>query len=67
MKKSILYQYMGTNGVLSTPVHLEGIYYIRKIALQADNGYHLTKMIKFTSYIVIPEDELEEWREVKID
>lgn len=68
MKKNILYQYMGTNGVLSTPIHLEGIYYIRKLALQADNGYQLTKDDKnFTSYVIIPEDELEEWREVKID
>ena len=31
MKKVILYHYLGTNGTITSPIHLEDIYYIRKL------------------------------------
>jgi len=43
MVKTTLYQYLGTNGVICSPIHLEDIYYTRKFKLQADNGKRLTK------------------------
>ena len=65
MRKTILYQYLGTNGTILSPIHLEDIYYIRKIRLDADNGKQLTKDDKnFVKSIVIPEEELEEWKEI---
>ena len=65
MIKTLLYEYLGTNGTLLTPIHLEDIYYVRKYKLQADNGKRLTKDDKhFTSVVIIPEDELEDWKEV---
>jgi hypothetical protein len=38
---------------------------VRKLKLLADNGKRLTKDNKtFVKSIIIPEDELEEWKEV---
>ena len=65
MVKTVLYEYLGTNGTVLTPVHLEDIYYVRKFKLQADNGKKLTKDGKNKVIsIIIPEEELEEWQEV---
>lgn len=65
MVKTVLYEYLGTNGTILSPVHLEDIYYIRKLKLHADNGKRLTKdgKNKVVS-VVIPEEELSEWKEV---
>lgn len=65
MIKTTLYEYLGTNGTILSPVHLEDIYYVRKIKLQASSGKKLTKDGK-TKYatITIPEEELDEWTEV---
>lgn len=65
MVKTVLYEYLGTNGTVLTPVHLEDIYYIRKLKLQADNGKRLTKDGKNKVIsVIIPEEELSEWKEV---
>ncbi len=65
MLKTILYEYLGTNGTILSPIHLEDIYYVRKLKLQAENGKRLTKDNKnFVKTIVIPEEELEEWKEI---
>jgi hypothetical protein len=42
MKKTVLYHYLGTNGTITSPVHLEDTYYIRKIRIVADKGMILT-------------------------
>ena len=36
MTKIVMYEYLGTNGTILSPVHLEDIYYIRKLRLIAD-------------------------------
>ena len=65
MIKEVLYEYLGTNGTILSPVHLEDIYYIRKFKLRADDGRQLTKDNKhFFKTTIIPEAELEEWKEV---
>ena len=65
MKKIILYTYLGTNGVIESPVHLEDIFYTRKLRLVADDGKQLTKDGKhFFPIVMIPEDDLAEWKEV---
>ncbi len=67
MTKQVLYKYLGTNGVIVSPVHLEDIYYVRQLKLTADPGKMLTKDNKsFISQTVIPEDELDRWEEVNI-
>lgn len=65
MKKEILYTYLGTNGIICSPVHLEGIYYIRKIKLYAAEGKKLTNDGKnFHKTVTVTENEVENWYEV---
>ena len=66
MKKQVLYTYLGTNGTLTTPIHLEDIYYVRKIKLTAEDNKRLTKDGKtFVESAIVPEDEVSAWYEVK--
>lgn len=65
MTKQVFYKYLGTNGVIISPIHLEDIYYIRNIQLTADIGKFLTKDNKsFTTQIIVPEEEVKDWVEV---
>ena len=65
MTKIVMYEYLGTNGTILSPIHLEDIYYVRKLQLLADNNKRLTKNGKdFVESVVIPEDELDQWKEV---
>ena len=65
MIKTVLYQYLGTNGTILSPVHLEDIYYVRKLKLVADDGKVLTKDNQhFVKSTLIPEEELPYWQEV---
>ena len=64
MIRTVLYQYMGTNGTILSPVHLEDIYYVRKIRLTAGDGKILTNGITFKTSVLIPEAEEKDWKEV---
>ena len=65
MTKIVMYEYLGTNGTILSPIHLEDIYYVRKLQLLADNNKRLTKNGKdFVQSVVIPEDKLDQWKEV---
>lgn len=64
MKKEILYQYLGTNGTILSPVHLEDVYYVRKWKLTADDGKNLYKKDEKVGYTcIVPEDELDLYSE----
>ena len=43
MKKTPIYTYLGTNGTITSPVHLEGSYSIVKYRLEAAAGMILVK------------------------
>ena len=65
MTKIVMYEYLGTNGTILSPIHLEDIYYVRKLQLLADNNKRLTKNGKdFVQSVIIPEEELNQWKEV---
>lgn len=65
MKKTIKYLYLGTNGTICSPVHLEDVYYIRRVTLEADKGKRLTcDGINFVYVITIPEEDVDKWFEV---
>lgn len=65
MTKEVLYFYLGTNGSILSPVHLEDTYYVRKLLLKADEGKMLTKDNKnFVHTVRIAEEELPLWHEV---
>ena len=48
MLKQVIYRYLGTNGIIESPVHLEDTYYIRLIQLT----------------VRVPEDDVDLWTEV---
>lgn len=66
MTKQITYTYLGTNGVLTTPIHLEGIYSVKRIVLIAEDGKQLTKDGKtFVHKVAVSsEEEALLWKEV---
>ena len=65
MTKVKLYVYLGTNGTIESPVHLEDIFYTTRYRLVADNDMALTKDDKnFVSSTTVSEDEVDEWKEV---
>ena len=63
MLKDIQYKYLGTNGVIISPVHLEDIYYVKQIKLIAEDGKYLTNGEKKVKTILVPEEEVEQWHE----
>lgn len=65
MKKLVVYRYLGTNGVVETPVHIEDTFYTRLLQLTADEGKILVKNGEERSNVTIPEDDLENWEEVQ--
>lgn len=61
MKQTTMYRYLGVNGVINSPVLLEGIYSVKTITLTADDGCMLTKDGKtFTKMVKVPESEVAE-------
>lgn len=65
MEKTIIYTYLGTNGVINSPVHLEGIYSVKKIRLKAEKGKVITKDgVNFFNSVVVPENEVDQWTEI---
>lgn len=66
MKKTPLYTYLGTNGTITSPVHLEDIYYVLKYRLEADDNKMLSKDggAHTTKIVIVPEDEVALWKEV---
>jgi len=65
MVKTPLYTYLGTNGTITSPVHLEDIYYTVKYRLEAEPNKFLTKdNINFVKRIIVQPDEVNEWKEV---
>jgi len=65
MIKTKIYQYLGVNGTITSPVYLEGIYSVKKYQLQAEENKKLTKdNVNFVKSVLVPEDELDLWKEV---
>lgn len=64
MKKIVLYHYLGTNGTIISPVHIEDTYYIRKIRLIAAEGKALTNGSQIVQSIIVPEENVEDWVEI---
>ena len=66
MTKQVLYKYLGTNGVIESPVHLEDIYYVRINILVADEGKVLTNGTVQKKQVRCSDDEINEWKEISV-
>lgn len=66
MKKTVLYTYLGTNGTITSPIHLEGIYSVKKYRLESEGEKYLSKDngITVVRTVIVPEDEVDQWKEV---
>lgn len=64
MKKTALYTYYGTNGILTTPIHLEGIYSTVQYRLEAGEDKMMTNGTITKKMVTVSENELSEWKEV---
>lgn len=65
MKKTVLYTYLGTNGTITSRVHLEDTYYTRSYLLKPEEGYKLTQDGKhLTTSVIVSEEDLNKWTEV---
>lgn len=66
MKKVKIYTYLGTNGTITSPVHLEGIYSVIKYRLLPEEGYKLTNDgISYREVVEVEENDIPNWYEVK--
>lgn len=65
MTTEILYTYLGTNGTVTTPVHLEGVPAMQKIRIKPDIGKKLTdgKTVVIDA-VVVSESEVSKWKEI---
>ena len=64
MTKETWYRYLGTNGVINSPVHLEDIYYIRLVMLRPSVGKLLTNGIDIRTSALVAEEEADKWYEI---
>lgn len=64
MTKTVLYTYFGTNGTITSEVHLEDIYYIRKTRLVADSGKILTNGVRRVASVIVADEDVDKWTEV---
>lgn len=68
MTKRLFYRYLGTNGVLDTPIHIPDTYYVRMYELVADSRHKLiSKEGRSEFRVLVPEDEVKLWTEVPLD
>lgn len=67
MKITPQYTYLGTNGVITSFVHLPNVYSIKKFEIQADQYKKITKNgTDLKDIVIVPEDEVNLWYEVDI-
>lgn len=64
MIKQVMYKYLGTNGTILTPVHLEDVYYVRSIKLIAESGKSLTDGKRIEKSVLVQEEDVENWSEI---
>ena len=64
MKKVKLYRYIGKNGIITTPILLEGTKVYEMFTLIASEGKVLTDGEKVRDTVTIFADELDQWYEI---
>ncbi len=65
MTKYDLYRYLGVNGVIESPVYIDGIYSIKLCKLVASSGHLLTNGSERVQTTTVPASEVGNWTEVE--
>lgn len=64
MTKTMIYRYLGTNGIIESPVHLENIYSAQLYRLTAEEGKVLTDGKDIKRSVLISVEDLDKWKEI---
>ena len=64
MKKKKQYRYLGRNGIITSPVLLDGIGHIDMLWLSAEAGKILTNGEKKLQSVTIFAEDLDQWTEI---
>ena len=65
MTTEFMYTYLGTNGTITTPIHLEGVPAIKKVRIKPAIGKKLTNGTTITeNAVVVAESEVANWKEI---
>lgn len=64
MVKTLMYRYLGTNGVIESPIHLEGIYFTNFYILKADPKKILTDGTTATTVARVATEDVAKWKEI---
>lgn len=64
MTKNKIYRYLGRNGILTTPILIEGTAPITMYRLIADAGMVLSNGKTHVNMIDVFDDEIEDWFEI---
>ena len=65
MTKIPVYRYIGYNGVVTTPILLDGVNHLKMVDLIADNGCYLTDGETRVRRVTVLADSVEQWTEIK--
>jgi hypothetical protein len=65
MTKELMYTYLGTNGSVTTPIHLEGVPAMKKVRIKPAIGKRITNGTTITeSSVIVAESEVANWKEI---
>ena len=64
MRKVKMYRYIGSNGIVTTPVFLEDVKHYSYYSLSADNKKILTNGVETKYFVDVSEEEVSLWREI---
>lgn len=65
MTTEFMYTYLGTNGTITTPIHLEGVPAMKKVRIKPAIGKKLTNGTVITeNAVVVAESEVANWKEI---
>jgi hypothetical protein len=65
MTKTKLYRYIGYNGTITSPVLLPDVNHLVVFELRAEAGNYLTDGNRKVYSIIVAEDDIANWQEVK--
>lgn len=65
MKQSSVYRYLGSNGVITTPIKLDGIYSVQLARLDADDDKILVNLLdhRERESVICSLEEVKNWTE----
>lgn len=65
MRQSAMYRYLGSNGVITTPIKLDGVFSIQLARLDADDNKILYNLLdgREREHIICSLEEVKNWTE----